>query len=240
MLTRGYVRKPEVLALRRNVESLRGEMGRINGDIGDSVERIARTQEQIEGVRTTFVKQASEQLQDINAELNDVRERIHTVKGILDRARITAPVRGSVVKLRYHTSGGVIEPGKNIMEIVSLQEELIIEARVRPQDIDKIRLSTKASIRLTALNQRTTPMIMGSIIYISADALPDERLRGMPNATDQYIVRVRLGPLIGTMAHFEATAGMPAEVYIQTTERTFFEYLMQPLRDSMVRAFRES
>ena len=75
-----------------------------------------------------------------------MRERIHTVKGVLDRSNITAPVKGTVVKLRYHTSGGVIEAGKNIMEIVSLQEELIIEARVRPQDIDKIKHSQLASV----------------------------------------------------------------------------------------------
>jgi HlyD family secretion protein len=240
LLERGYVRKPEVLALQRTAANLQGEAGRITGDIGDARERIARSIEQIDGVRKSAIKLASEQLQDIGAELNDVRERIHTAKGILDRARIVAPVKGTVVKLRYHTSGGVIEAGKNIMEIVSLQEELIIEARVRPQDIDKIKHSQIATIRLTALNQRTTPMISGKVIYISADALPDEKQR-TPDASDLYVVRVRLEPSsVAAIEGFEPTPGMPAEVYIQTAERTFFEYLMQPIRDSMARAFRET
>lgn len=241
LLERGYIRKPDVLALQRNAANLRGEAGRITGDIGDARERIARAVEQIDGVRKNAIKVASEQLQDVSADLNDVRERIHTVKGVLDRARIVTPVKGTVVKLRYHTAGGVIEAGKSIMEIVSLQEELVIETHVRPQDIDKIKHSQIATVRLSALNQRTTPMINGKVIYISADALPDERQRGYPNTSDLYVVRVRLdNKSVAAVHDFQPTAGMPAEVYIQTKERTFFEYLMQPLKDSMARAFRET
>lgn len=241
LLQRGYVRKPEVLSLQRLSANLGGEAGRISGDIGDARERIARSMEQIDGVRKNAQKIASDQLQDISAELNDVRERIHTVKGALDRSVITAPVKGTVVKLRYHTAGGVIEPGKNIMEIVSLQDELIIEARVRPQDIDKIKHSQLAAVRLTALNQRTTPMVTGRVIYISADALPDEKQRAYPGVPDLYVVRARLdAKSLAAVDDFQPTAGMPADVYIQTTERTFFEYLLQPLKDSMARAFRET
>lgn len=241
LLQRGYVRKPEVLSLQRLFANLGGEAGRISGDIGDARERIARSMEQIDGVRKNAQKLASDQLQDISAELNDVRERIHTVKGTLNRSVITAPVKGTVVKLRYHTAGGVIEPGKNIMEIVSLQDELIIEARVRPQDIDKIRHSQLASVRLTALNQRTTPMVTGRVIYISADALPDEKQRAYPGVPDLYVVRARLdAKSLAAVPDFQPTPGMPADVYIQTTERTFFEYLLQPLKDSMARAFRET
>jgi HlyD family secretion protein len=241
LLQRGYIRKPEVLSLQRLAANLSGEAGRIGGDIGDSRERIARSMEQIDGVRKNAQKVASDQLQEIHADLNDVRERIHTVKGILDRASINAPVKGTVVKLRYHTAGGVIEPGKNIMEIVSLQDELIIEARVRPQDIDKIKHSQLATVRLTALNQRTTPMVTGRVIYISADALPDEKQRAFPGVPDLYVVRAKLDPKsLASVPDFQPTAGMPADVYIQTVERTFFEYLLQPLRDSMARAFRET
>lgn len=241
LLARGYIRKPEVLSLQRSAANIQGEIGRITGDIGDSRERIARSLEQMEGVRKQAVKVASEQLQDISAELNDVRERSRSMRNQLERTRIIAPVKGTVVKLRYHTPGGVIEPGKAIMEIVSLQDELVIEARVRPQDIDKIKHSQTATVRLTALNQRTTPMVEGTVVYISADALPDDKMRAVPSAPDVYVVRVRLkGASVASVRGFEPTPGMPAEVYIQTTERTFFEYLMQPLRDSMARAFRET
>src|ERR1700752_4209533 len=89
----GLVRKPELMVLQRTKANLEGEVGRIMGDIGDAKERIARGREQIHGVR---------------GELADVRERMLTAKGVLDRVRVTAPVSGVVVKLRYHTQGGVV------------------------------------------------------------------------------------------------------------------------------------
>ncbi len=239
LLPTGLIRKSEVLALQRAQANLQGEVGRLTGDIGDAKEQIARTEQQIVAARTMAVKDAVEQLHQVRAELTDLRQRILSQQGILERINITAPVRGVVVKLRYHTSGGVIEPGKNIMEIVPLQDELIIEVRVRPQDIDHVKNGQEAAVRISALNRRTTPTLLGKVAYVSADALPEDS-QGMVSK-EEYVVRVRLNenqPAI--MKNFRAKPGMPAEVYIKTTERTFFEYLMQPVKDSMSRAFRES
>ena len=111
----GLVRKPELLVLQRSKANLEGEVGRILGDIGDAKERIARAVEQINGARKTAIKTAVEQMHEVRGELADVRERMLSAKGVLDRIRVTAPVSGVVVKLRYHTQGGVVEPGKNIM-----------------------------------------------------------------------------------------------------------------------------
>jgi HlyD family secretion protein len=160
---------------------------------------------------------------------------------VLDRIQITAPVKGVVVKLRYHTSGGVIEAGKNIMEILPLDAELIIEVRIRPQDIDNVKRGQTAMVRLTALSQRVTPMITGEVVYVSADALPDEKKGAAQQApSDIYVARVKLDAReVAALQNFTPTPGMPAEVFITTTERTFFEYLTQPIRDSMARAFRE-
>jgi HlyD family secretion protein len=189
LLQTGLVRKPELLVLQRTQANLEGEVGRIMGDIGDAKERIAKAVEQINGVRKTAIKTAVEQMHEVRGELVDVRERMQSAKGVLDRVRITAPVKGVVVKLRYHTQGGVIEAGKNIMEILPLKDELIIEARVRPQDIDSVKHGQHATVRLTALNQRITPMVSGEVIYLSADTLADERKSQQVGPTDIYIVR---------------------------------------------------
>jgi HlyD family type I secretion membrane fusion protein len=240
LLQTGLVRKPELLVLQRTKANLEGEVGRILGDIGDARERIARAQEQINGVRKTAIKTAVDQMHEVRGELADVRERMLAAKGVLDRIRITAPVRGIVVKLRYHTDGGVIEASKNIMEILPLQEELIIEARVRPQDIDTVKHGQRAMVRLTALNQRITPMVSGDVIYLSADSLADERKSQQMGPADIYLVRVKLDSAEAmTVPNFSPTPGMPAEVYIKTTERTFFQYIVKPIHDSMMRAFRE-
>src|SRR5258707_2232061 len=109
----GLVRKPELMVLQRSKANLDGEVGRVIGDIGDAKERIARAREQINGVRKTAIKTAVEQMHEVQAELADVRERMLSAKGILDRIRVTAPVSGVGVKLRYHTRGGAGEAGKN-------------------------------------------------------------------------------------------------------------------------------
>ncbi len=240
LLQGGMIRRPEVLALQRAQANLQGEVGRLVGELGDARERVVRAREQIEGLRNASRKAAVEQLQEIQAERKDLAERLRSAQGILDRIRITAPVRGVVVKMRYHTAGGVVEAGKNVLEIVPLHEGLIIEARVRPQDISTVKRGQSAAVRLTALKARVTPMVSGEVVYVSADALPDER-KGLAAQSDVYIARVKLDPdEASRLPDFVPTAGMPAEVYIKTAERTFFEYLMQPLRDSMSRAFRES
>ena len=239
LLAGGLIRKSEVLSLQRAKASAEGEIGRLVGDIGDSRERIARTNEQIRGVRNTAAKAAADQMHEIGGDLNDTRERLRASRAVVERSAITAPVKGTVVKLRYHTSGGVVEPGKSILEIVPSREDMVIEARVRPQDIEHVRMGQEATIRLPAMNQRTTPMISGEVIYVSADALPDEK-RGPYSGTDGYVVRARLAKDSGGLKGFEPTSGMPAELYIRTGDRTFFQYLMKPVLDSFSRAFRET
>jgi HlyD family type I secretion membrane fusion protein len=241
LLKSGLVRKPEVLLLQRTKANLEGELGRIRGDIGDTKERIARALEQINGVRKTAIRTAVEQMHEVRGELADTRERMLAAKGVLSRIRVVAPVRGIVVKLRYHTEGGVVEPGKNIMEILPIQEELVIEARVRPQDIDSVKQGQKAMVRLVALSSRVTPMVPGDVIYLSADSLADEKKSQQVGPTDIYLVRVKLNreEVIDLVSDFKPTPGMPAEVYIKTSERTFFEYLSKPIHDSMARSFRE-
>ena len=239
LLPEGLVRKPEILALQRAQAALNGEVGKLEGEMGEAKEQIAKTKQQIIGMRTAAIKDAVEQLHQTRAEITDLRERIRSQQGVLDRVNISAPVRGIVVKLRYHTTGGVIEPGKNIMEILPLRDSLIIEVRVRPQDIDHVKIGQEASIRLTALNRRTTPTLLGKVAYVSADALPDD-LQTV-QGREVYVVRVQLDEeQPAPMQNFKPKPGMPAEVYIRTAERTFFEYLTQPIRDSMTRAFRES
>ena len=240
LLKQGIIKKPEVLALQRAQAKLRGDIGQLIGNIGSTNERIARTREQINAVQQQAVQEAVESLRNTEADLQDVREQIRSAKDTLSRINIVAPVSGVVVRLRYHTSGGVIEPGKNILELLPIGEDLVIESRVRPQDIDSVEIGQKALVRLTALNQRVTPMVTGKVVYLSADTIPDDR-NNTVTRSDIYIARIELDRDVAmTVEDFRPIPGMPVEVFIQTSERTFFEYLMRPLYDSMSRAFRES
>ena len=126
------------------------------------------------------------------------------------------------------------------MELLPLNEALIIEARLRPQDIDSVKQGQEAMIWLTALSQRVTPMVLGDVIYLSADTVADEKKSQQTGPSDIYVVRVRLhNSDVAKIQGFNPTPGMPAEVFIKTSERTFFQYIMKPIEDSMSRAFRE-
>lgn len=111
---------------------------------------------------------------------------------------------------------------------------------MRPQDIDSVKNGQQAMVRLTALNQRITPMVSGEVVYVSADTLADEKKSQQVGPTDIYLARVKLDSMAAAaIPGFSPTPGMPAEVYIKTTDRTFFQYIVKPIHDSMLRAFRE-
>jgi len=134
-----------------------------------------------------------------------------------------------------HTKGGVIGPGQAILDIVPEDEELIINARVEPLDIDRIQLGTTAEIRFSAFNSKTTPVMEGRVKTISADSLQDE-VTGM----QYYQVKIELTAESYTrLGDLVLIPGMPAEVLINTGKRTLFEYLVQPLTDAFARSFIE-
>lgn len=237
LLQMGLVRRPEYFALRRVHETLKSEILRAQADLADNEERIRGLREQIERARRLFVQTAVEELQPIHGELKDINERLTAAHAVLERIEVRAPVRGIVVKINYHTSGGVIRPGNDILVLLPLGEELLVQSNVRPQDIESLSRGQDAMVRLTALNQRTTPTVPGRLVYVSADALPAERA----NADNAFVIRVQLQlDKVAELKDFLPTPGMPAEVYIRTGERSFFRYLVQPIIDTMARAFREA
>ncbi len=237
LMRQGLMRKPEYLAVKRAEANLRGEAARIKSEIADSQQKILASEDQISRLKTMAVQQAVEDLQTNANELKDVGERITAARRVVVGLDIIAPVAGVVVKLNYFTVGGVIRPGNDILALLPLGDELIIEVNVRPQDIDHVKIGQEALVRLPALNQRLTPMLPGNVTYVSADAIPNEKKQ---NADNIYVARVRLDTTVARQVrNFTPTPGMPAEVFIKTGQRTFFEYLVKPVRDTMSRAFRE-
>jgi membrane fusion protein, type I secretion system len=248
LLGQQLVRKSDVLALRRSQASLGGELGEYLGRIADSKERIAQANERIAQLHSTALRDAIKELRETEADLDDVEEQIRAAQDVVDRIDVRSPVRGIVVKKNFHTPGGVVSPGAVILELLPIGEERIIEAHVNPKDISHVSVGQEALVRLSALNQRITPMVGASVIYVSADALAEQvqvKTETRPDSDTRrefYVVRVRLDQddILRRMPEFIPTPGMPADVYIKTGERTFFEYIMKPVFDSFSRAFRET
>jgi HlyD family secretion protein len=157
-------------------------------------------------------------------------------------------IHGIVVKNNFHTPGGVVAPGAVIFELLPIGDERIIEAHVNPRDISHVSVGQEALVRLSALTQRITPMVGATVIYVSADALTEhvqtnaEAQSANDARREFYVVRVRLDrdDILKHMPEFIPTPGMPADLYIKTGERTFFEYTMKPVLDSLSRGFRET
>ena len=173
MLERQLARKPEVLTLQRAEASLVGDRGELIGRIADSKERIARADHQILRLRSAALQKTVEELRQTETELDDIQEQLHAAQDVVARTDVRAPVRGIVVKLNFHTAGGVVAPGAVILELLPLSEELVVKANVNPSDIANVREGQQALVRLSALNRRITPMVAAKVIYVSADALPD-------------------------------------------------------------------
>ncbi|NBD30998.1 MAG: HlyD family type I secretion periplasmic adaptor subunit [Alphaproteobacteria bacterium] len=237
LLDRGLIRRSEVNTLRRAIAEAEGQIGRLTAEIDEIAALKERYAAQIEQTISERKSAALDELQLVQSELESVREQARRAENILRRSEVVAPVSGTVVTLHYHTSGGVIESGNPIAEILPTGEPLIIEVSIPRTEIDVVRQGQEATVRLTSLNARTTPILSGNVFYVSADSIVDTS-QEMPQ--EVYLARVSVPPeQLDRVRGFTPTPGMPVEIMIQTEERTFFEYLMRPIADSMNRAFRE-
>lgn len=237
LLASGLVTRSAVSALERAIADAEGDIARLKSEVQTTDAQMTRFRREMDQARDTTKQAALDEMQSIEAEFDAVREQIRQADSVLGRTIVKAPVGGTIVRMYYHTAGGVIESGKPILEILPSNVPLIIEAQIPRMQIDEVHEGQVASVRLSALNQRTTPMLEGKVYYVSADAIAE----GSGGASSEvYIARISIAPeQLARVRGFTPTPGMPAEILIQTHERTFFEYLSKPVSDSMARAFRE-
>lgn len=233
----GYARKTELFALERAIADAGGEISRLDGQMNESEAAISRYQQEAIIAVNANKQAALDALEVADSDLGSVREQVREAAGVLERTIIRSPVSGTVVRSYYHTAGGVITTGKPIMEILPANVPLILEAQVLRTLIDQLHEGATATVRLSALNRRTTPVLEGKVFYVSADSV--EESSGMA-VKDVYIIRVAIPDSELAKVHdFHPVPGMPADVLVQTSERTFVEYLTKPITDSMSRAFKE-
>jgi len=185
--------------------------------------------------RNTYVQSATDGLKEITTRLFDLEERLRPSKDASDRQRISSPIAGIVMGQRVFTSGAVVGPREVLMEIVPEDKTLVIEARIRPEDINHVHAGSEAEVRLTAYKQRTTPLVAGTVNYVSADRMVDTQ-SGAP----YYVVNIDVAArALEEAGNLRMQAGMPAEVYIRTDSRSAFDYLFAPVTAYLRRGMRE-
>jgi HlyD family secretion protein len=222
--------------------ALQRESARIEGERGQLISTIAETKTKVDeaklqmvrldqDVRTEVVKDLGE-AQGKEAELS---ERSVAARDILERIEMRAPASGVIHQLNAHTIGGVIRAGDAVMEVVPDSDDLQIEARLQPNDIDQVRKGQQAFVRFSAFNQRVTPQLIGQVSYVSPDTTKDQQ-----SGTSYFTVRIMLPEEERRrLAGLQLSSGMPAEVFMQTGSRTMLSYLLKPIMDQFQRAFVE-
>jgi len=221
--------------LQRDAARLNGERAQYVASRAQAKGKITETELQIIQVDKDMVSEVSKDLRETNDKIGEFVERKVTAEDQLRRVDIRAPQDGIVAQATVHTVGGVITAGDTIMLIVPQADDLQVEAKVNPQDIDKLQIGQKTLLRLSAFNQRTTPELNGVVSRVSPDVTTDQR-----TGQSYYTIRVSLPPEeVARLGEAKLIPGMPAEAFVQTGDRTVMSYLMKPLSDQLMRAFRE-
>ncbi len=234
---KGIISKPELLRLQRMQAEIRGREGEYLGSIAKVHQQIGETQTQLLNLDAQRADQISAQLDQVRLDLSVTRERLTSSRDILNRTTVAAPVSGTIVNMRFKTEGGVVQRGEPILEIVPLEDRLLIDARVAPTDVDVVHKGLSALIHLTAYSNRGLPRISGTVVSVSADRIQDSQ-----STPPYFLARVEVDRSSFQPQHavIDLVPGMPAEVLIVTTERTFFEYLIEPFKQAFARSFRET
>jgi HlyD family secretion protein len=222
-------------ALERDAARLEGERAQLIAAVAQAKGKISETELQIIQIDQDLSSEVAKDMREVDAKYGEFVERKVAAEDQLKRIDLRAPQDGVVLESKVHTVGGVIPAGDAIMLIVPETDNLQVEAKINPRDIDQIQLGQSATLRFSAFNLRTTPEINGTITRIAADTTTDQR-------TGQTYYNTRIAMTKGEIARLgevKLIPGMPVEAFVQTGERSVMSYLMKPLQDQFMRAFRE-
>jgi HlyD family secretion protein len=225
---------------------LEREAARIEGERGALIASQAQTNAKITEAELKILQVDEDMRQDVGRDMADIRgktselaEKRIAAEDRLKRIDIRAPQNGTVHQLSVHTVGGVIAPpsvaAEPIMLIVPETDNLVVEARVQPQDIDQLQVGQLATLRFSAFNQRTTPELNGALSMVSADVTLDQK-----TGSSYYLIRIKVSEdEVSRLGTVKLVPGMPVEAFVKTSERTVMSYLTKPFKDQVMRAFRE-
>ena len=226
--------------LERDQTRLQGERGQLIADIARARGKISETELQIIQLDQDFRTEVLKDLREAQGKIAELKERVTGAEDQLKRVDLRAPQAGTVHQLAVHTVGGVITNGETIMQIVPRADELVVESKVAPYDIDQVAVGATAAVRIMAGNQRTTPVISGRVARVSADIAREQQQNSAQPSQPYYTVRITLpADEIARLKDIHLVPGMPAEAFIQTHERTPLQYLLKPLQEQIARTFRE-
>jgi HlyD family secretion protein len=232
---KNLVQLNRLTSLERDEARVEGERGQLVAAAAEAKGKIAEIELQIIQVDQDLSSDVAKEMRDIDSKIGEYVERKVTAEDQLKRTDIRAPQDGTVFQSTANTVGGVIAAGDPIMLIVPESDNLLVEVKVDPKDIEQIVADQPVLLRFSSLNMRTTPEINGTVVRIAADTTTDQR-----TGQSYYLVRISMtADEIKRLGDVKLTPGMPVEAFVQTGERTLMAYLLKPLHDQLMRSFRE-
>ncbi len=232
---KGLVANSRILAMEREQANLEGGRGELIASKASAAAKIGEVKLQVLQVSEEDRAQSLSDLREAEGKIAEYRERKLAAAARLGRMSIKAPITGDIYQVAVHTIGGVISPAEVLMLIVPEADELILQAQVLPQSIDRIAVGQRANVRFPAFNARLTPEIGAEVTQISADTS-----RADQNSPPFYVVRLRIpAEELAKLGGKKLKTGMPAEAFIQTEAQTPITYLLKPLMDQIAHTFRE-
>jgi HlyD family secretion protein len=236
LVNQGLERKPRLLQLQRDFAEMEGRRGDTLAQVAKAKQTIAESEIDILSVQNDRQKDVADELRETQKKGHELAEQAQAAADVLARVDVRAPEAGIITDLHVHTPGGVINPGEALLDLVPQSDRLVIEAQVRPEDIDRVHEGLSAQVRLLPYKQRRTPPLDATVIYVSADRLTDKK-----NDHAYYTARLRIDEkeLAALDDDVHLMPGMPSEAMIKTGEMTVAAYALSPILDSFHRAFRE-
>ncbi len=223
LINSGAISEVELLRLERDVSRYRGERDMASAQITRAQAAIGEAQRKIEEVELNLRNEAGKELSETTAKLNSLSEGSVALSDRVKQSSIRSPVKGTVKRLLVNTVGGVVQPGKDVIEIVPLEDALLLEARIQPKDIAFLRPGQPAVVKFTAYDFSVYGGLDGTLEHIGADTVTDEK------GNSFYVVRVRTTQSGFRDAKLPIIPGMVAEVDILTGKKSVLAYLLKPV-----------
>ena len=215
--------------MERTAVQMKGSKAALESNIAEARAHISEANEQILNVDKQIRSDAGNQLAEVVGQLNDQQVRVATTTDTVDRSEIRAPQSGVVDKVAYATIGSAVPPGQPLLQIVPDRDAMIVEARIRPQDVDQVRVGQAARVTFSGFNRQTTPDIPGKLTFVSPDLTSDQR-----TGQSYYRIKVRLdADALARAPQIALKAGMPAETFVETGNRSILSFLIKPLLDQL-------
>ncbi len=231
----GFVQRTRLLALERSAADYRSRIGEARSDLAAARQKIGELQARIAQARNQYQQQAADELKDASARVRELEERLRPSQDQVERQLVRSPVDGEVMAMRVSAVGEALGPREPILTVVPLREQLVVEARIRPADIDYVRKDSPAEVRLDAFDARSAPLLPGKVVFVSAD-----RVTKPESGESWFVATVEVdAAALKRRPEIRLQAGMPAELFVTTSERTLLEYLARPLGTFARRAMRE-